>query len=79
MRVLKFDQQVIEALKALGLEIADDNESADVVGEMRIEICQPNQKQFFLQINLPNGSSLNCDATPSQLLDAAGIETLDEE
>src|SRR5262252_1038179 len=36
MRVLKFDQQSTDALKMLGFEIADDNETAELAGEMTI-------------------------------------------
>ena len=73
---LRFDQQAIDALKALGFEIADDNESAKVAGETTVEIIRPanTQNEFWLSINLPNGTTLDLAARRPQLLNAAGIE-----
>jgi hypothetical protein len=71
MRVLKFDQQTIEALRALGFKIADDNE-AEINTHVTIGIIRPAdmQMEFCLVLTLPTGP-LACFTHRQKLLDAA--------
>jgi hypothetical protein len=78
MRVLKFDQKEVAALRAAGFDVADDKESASIAGEITIDVIHPHppEHEFNLEIELPNGSILRCFARRRAILDAG--ETADE-
>jgi hypothetical protein len=58
MRVEKFDDQLIATLRALGFDIADDNESAEI--EATVHIVQPQgRKDFLLQVQLKDYTVLS--------------------
>jgi len=77
MRVLKFDQQELAALRALGFEIAADNESAET--DARVGFIKPaDTGELLLQIDLPGGETLACDLSRTYILQAASADDLSE-
>jgi len=76
MRVLKFDQQELAALRALGFEIAADNESAET--DARVGFIKPADTGELLQIDLPGGETLACDLSRTYILQAASADDLSE-
>jgi hypothetical protein len=73
MRVEKFDEEVTGALRHLGFEVADDNESATIGDEqLAVEIIQPSgNKEYLLTITLPNGRLLVGAASRSAIVTSA--------
>src|SRR5262245_6057261 len=54
MRVEKFDDQLVAALRTLGFKVADDKETAEIEAEISI-IHPAERKELLLQVTLPNG------------------------
>jgi len=53
MRVEKFDDELIAALRVLGFKVADDKESAEI--DTEVSIMRPEgSKEFWLQVQFPN-------------------------
>jgi len=68
MRVEKFDDELIAALRALGFNVADDKETAEI--ETEISVIHPEgRKDFWLQVQLPHGH-LHLNISRAQIIDA---------
>jgi hypothetical protein len=71
MQVLKFNEDVKPALRAMGFEIDGDGDMAAVRGEIALEIIEPRRGDFWLTIALPNGATLLVKLTRDYLLKKA--------
>ena len=60
MRVMKFNDDLKAALHAMEFEIAPDNKSASITGEIKVEFCDPypGRDPFQLLLTLPDGTRL---------------------
>jgi hypothetical protein len=71
MRVEKFDDELVDALRALGFTIADDKETATIKGDVALTIIRPAHTEGFdLDIDLPNGRSLHARLSRAAILRA---------
>jgi len=77
MKVLKLDKDAIAALKKLGFEVAEDNES--VQGSCCVSMIHPDgNPKFLVEIATPNGGYLTCGFA-RDLIIAAALEPEDAE
>jgi len=61
MRCIAFDPVDLDRLRHNGFDIAPDNESAVVHGEIRVSVIRPDGDTCFgIDIVLPNGVTLPC-------------------
>jgi hypothetical protein len=73
MRVEKFDDELIAALRTLGCEIAADKETAEI--DVCISIKHPaHREDLSLEIQLPNRRHLRFDVTRKKIIDLAEEE-----
>jgi hypothetical protein len=73
MRVLKFTDVEVKALRAAGFDIADDKESATCTsGEITIDVIRPDT-EFSVDITLPSGRKLHCFARRRAILVAGEV------
>lgn len=79
MKVEKFDQSLINALRTLGFDIEKDAEAASlgsvskdediVINGARVEIIQPaGSDKLLLVITAPNGTSFTCNVKGKQII-----------
>ena len=72
-RVLKFDDELITALRTLGFTVADDNETAEI--ETQVIIIRPERsKDFWLQVQLKDYSHLHVNISRSEIMALAAEE-----
>jgi len=68
MRVEKFDDELIAALRTLGFEVADDKEMAEI--EAQVTIIRPKgSKDFWLEIQLKDYSHFHFNISRSEIMD----------
>ena len=76
MRVLKFDDELITALRTLGFKVADDNETAEI--QTQVTIIRPERgKDFWLEIQLKDYSHFHFNIPRSEIMDL--VELVEEE
>jgi hypothetical protein len=69
MRVEKFDDELIDALRTLGFKLADDKETAEIETEVSIIRPAEGRKALMLQIQLPNGAHLHFNISRTEITD----------
>ena len=73
MRVEKFDDELIAALRTLGFEVADDKEMAEI--EAQVTIMRPKgSKDFWLEIQLKDYSHFHFNISRSEIIDLVETE-----
>jgi uncharacterized protein YoaH (UPF0181 family) len=71
---LKFDQQAVEALQALGFAVGMSHDTATAhVARAKVEVWRQAdmaEAEFLVRIDLPNGHTLECFTRRPALLNA---------
>ena len=71
MRLLRFEQQADAALRAMGLNIEENDDVAKITGHMTISAVRSSDSDtLLLEIELPNGHLLDCKTSCAVLMDS---------
>ena len=71
MRLLRFEQQADAALRAMGLNIEENDGVAKITGHMTISAVRSSDSDtLLLEIELPNGHLLDCKTSCAVLMDS---------
>jgi hypothetical protein len=75
MRVEKLEDKEAAGLRAMGFTVDDEGEAATIkaeAGDLSISVMRPYKAdQFYVEIELPNGSTLVCHAYRRALYEQA--------
>ena len=73
MRVEKLEDKEVAGLRAMGFTVDDEGEAATItVGNLSINVMRPYKfDQFLVSVELPNGSTLVCQAYRRAITEAS--------